>query len=219
MHQNEFDGVWERVKALWPGWATSIEGPHERFNFDVVYKMFRDLSTHAVNEAVDQHFAEKGSKKSSTFEPVFARILELAKFIHFAVRHADPMREIHQTYVSMLPRAVQLEKEIEWHRRMSMDDTVSQEERARHADVVILGNATLKRMNTFATQEAADKSAAMEAAQIDRANQWKRDAIADLQRSNPDESVREYTRPIPPALSRPSGARRRDSQSLGQVWK
>jgi len=219
MTEREFGETWERIKALWTGWAAGFNEANEAINIGVTFKMFRDLGAAAVDEAVDQHFAEKGTKKSSAFEPVFARILELAKFIHFAARNADPMREIHQTYVSMLPRMMQLEKEIEWHRRMAVDESVSQEERARHADVVILGNATLKRANVFETQAAADKSLEMEAAQVERANQWKREAVAALQQRDSDSTVREYTRPIPQALSRPSGARKKTSQSICEVWK
>lgn len=219
MTQSEFNQAWTRIKALWTGWAAGFNETNEVINIGVTFKMFSHLSPAAVNEAVDQHFAEKGSKKASAFEPVFSRILELAKGIHWANQQADPMRQIHQTWVSMLPRMVQLEREVEWHRRMATDDSVSQSERERHSAVAALGSARLQNANTFATQEALDKCVALEAAQTERANRWRQEQIDALRNRNPDQGVREHVRAIPEQLSRPSSERKRQSQSIGQAWK
>ena len=219
MTNDQFNPIWEDIKALWGAWGKSIDGPAEDVNFRVVFKMFRDLDTTAVGRAVEETFAEKGTKKNAGFEPPFPRILELAKFHHFAARNADPMRDIHRVYVSMLPRYVQLEREVEWHRRTGMDETVSQGERDRHADIAALGSAKIAKANAFESQEHMDKSAAMEAAQVERARRWRQEQIDALRGRTADDGVREHVRAIPPALSRPSGERKRQSQTLGQVWK
>lgn len=192
MTSNEFREAWKQVKALWPGWAKSIEGAHEPFNVNATYKMFHNISATAMTEAVDQHFAEKGTKRADAFGPLFPRIMELAKESQWRSQQADPLREIFQTWVSMLPRVMRMEREVEYFRRMSEDRQNSKAERDRYAALVVLGNKQLEKWQGPLTE--------LEVSQLNRANEWRRRAEAELRGDESDAGVRDYVRSMPAAV-------------------
>jgi hypothetical protein len=189
MTRDEFKAAWEKVRALWGGWGRSMTGDTSRFNADMLFKMLANFSAAAVDEAIEAHVRDIGTKKGDAFGPVFNRIAELAKDAHWRKQQADPLKEIFVEWVSRLPRPMQVEREVRYYRLMAQDRQNSKIERDRYDSMAMIGEQQLAKWQGPMTP--------LEESQLDRANEWRRRAEAELRGDAPDEAVADRVRSIP----------------------